>query len=81
MHGTYGLLWYMKHLMFRDKVFDEKFTIGCAIVCWGLILGPYMVPAWLIASGVSEPPKSNLWLYFWLAIYILGVCLTLGSDA
>jgi len=80
LHGLYGLLWYLKHLLFRDKVFDEKCTFSCALVCWLFILGPYMVPAWLIASGISQLVLTPAWLYFWVAFYAVGVTLTFGSD-
>ena len=81
MHGTYGLLWYMKHLFFPDKVFAEKCTFNCMLVCWLLILGPYMIPAWLIASGNAGPEPSKAWLYLWITVYILSVSLTLEADA
>eukprot|EP00347_Sterkiella_histriomuscorum_P000149 403376983 len=81
MHGTYGVLWYLKHITFPDKFADEKFTVSCAFVLWVLVLGPYLLPSWLIASGNSYPFQSNYPLYYWLTVYIFGVTLTLGSDA
>ena len=51
MHGSYGLLWYMKHIAFPDKTYLQKCTIPCAVLCWLTLLGPYMIPAYLLASG------------------------------
>ena len=51
LHGSYGLLWYLKHKVFPDKTFEAKCTFSCALVCWITILGPYMIPAYLVASG------------------------------
>lgn len=55
MHGTYGVLWYLKHLVFPDKAFEDKFTITCAFVIWIMVLAPYLIPSWLIASGIAPP--------------------------
>ena len=51
LHGTYGVLWYVKHRVFPDPSLQDKCTVSCALVCWFLILMPYMVPAYLLASG------------------------------
>ncbi|CDW85208.1 duf1295 domain containing protein [Stylonychia lemnae] len=81
MHGSYGIFWYMKHVFFPDKFSDFKFTITCAITTWMILLGPYMVPAWLIASRNTMEIVDKKWLYSWLLVYIFGVVLTLCSDA
>ena len=54
LHGSYGILWYLKHRVFPDPSLQAKCTIVCALICWALILGPYMVPAYLLASGVAS---------------------------
>ena len=51
MHGSYGILWYMKHVAFPDKTYLQTCTISCALICWVTLLGPYMVPGYLLASG------------------------------
>jgi steroid 5-alpha reductase family enzyme len=54
----------------------------CALVCWVLILGPYMVPAYLLASGYADSlTQSKLRLYGSSILYILGVSLALLADA
>jgi protein-S-isoprenylcysteine O-methyltransferase Ste14 len=82
LHGTYGVLWYAKHCIFPDQSLQDKCTFMCAIVCWVLILGPYMVPAYLLASGLADNlSQSKLRLYGSSALYIFGVSLALLSDA
>ena len=79
MHGSYGLLWYMKHIAFPDKTYMQTCTISCALLCWVSLLGPYMVPGYLLASGqCQEASKSRKYLS--LFCYIIGVCLTLCAD-
>ena len=48
LHGSYGILWYMKHLTFPDESFERHMTVSAAVVAWLGILGPYMVPGYLI---------------------------------
>ncbi len=54
LHGTYGILWYIKHRVFPDESLQAHCTFMCALVCWVLILAPYMVPAYLLASGIAS---------------------------
>ena len=83
MHGSYGILWYMKHLAFPDKTYLQKCTFNCALLCWLTLLGPYMVPGYLLASRscyskFEEPSLQRK--YFSLFAYIIGVCLTMSAD-
>ena len=80
MHGSYGMLWYLKHLAFPDKTYIQKCTVACAAVCWITLLGPYMVPAYLLASGQCPHELSLERKYFSLFAYIIGVSLTLSAD-
>ena len=80
MHGSYGLLWYLKHVAFPDKTYLQKCTISCAIVCWVTLLGPYMVPGYLLAAGYCPKNISKQRKYFSLFAYIIGVCLTIAAD-
>ena len=84
MHGSYGLLWFMKHLAFPDKTFLQKCTFSSALVCWIFLLGPYMIPAYLLASGkiYNEiyPRATTERRYSSLLLYIFGVCTTLAAD-
>ena len=81
MHGSYGLLWYLKHLAFPDKTYGQTCTVACALVCWVTLLGPYMVPGYLLAAGFcGKETPSLVRTYGSLLMYILGVCLTVSAD-
>ena len=85
LHGSYGLLWYTKHLVFPDESLNQKTTILPAILCWLLVLLPYCVPAYLIASGVSadvEPVSLKVKLRYYIAItlYIFGTVMMMLAD-
>lgn len=82
MHGSYGVLWYVKHVAFPDETFKTKFTIGCTFILWTLVLGPYMVPAYLIAAKIAPDESENLPRLYWSGfVYVMGVSLTLLADA
>lgn len=88
MHGSYGLLWFMKHCSFPDQTFEQYQTIGsAAFLC--VLLGAYCVPAYLLSTGQcynfdaeseqwEEPTKLRR--YGSMSMYIIGICLTLVSD-
>ena len=82
LHGTYGVLWYVKHRVYPDASLQEKCTFMCALVCWVLILGPYMIPAYLLASGLANnETQTKLRLYSSIILYIFGLSIALLSDA
>ncbi|CDW72627.1 steroid 5-alpha reductase c-terminal domain-containing protein [Stylonychia lemnae] len=81
MHGSYGLLWIIKHFTFPDKSFEDPISIFGAIMIWVLVLGPYLVPGWIIASGYSQEITDKKWIYSNLVVYIFSVSVMLCSDA
>ena len=54
-HSSYGLLWIVKHFASPDASLNAPINVVGGIISWVLILGPYLVPAFLIASGYSQP--------------------------
>ena len=83
MHGSYGLLWIMKSFTFPDKNFENKVSITCAIKAWLLVLGPYTLAAYKIASSsniASQNPHPER-IACALLLYIFGNFLLLGTDA
>ncbi len=82
MHGSYGILWYLKHIVFPDPSLQEKCTFSCALICWVLILGPYMLPAYLLAAEIApNNTQGPLRLYGATFMYIISVSVALLSDA
>lgn len=67
LHGTYGLLWFMKSRIFPDKKWEQPTDLAYGLVIWaGLTL--YWVAPWLLISrGVAVPA--------WLMAVCVGMCL------
>ncbi len=50
LHGSYGMIWIFKDVVFGDKSFDQYAKIG-SVVCHILFLSMYWMMAWFLASG------------------------------
>jgi steroid 5-alpha reductase family enzyme len=56
LHGTYGLLWVLKSIIFPDVSWERKISLWFGLFSWfSLVL--YWFPAWLIMSkAIMVPP-------------------------
>lgn len=80
LHGSYGIIWLIKHFAMPDPSWEVKLTVPSALVVWGAVLGPYCVPAYLLASGACQEP-SLARIAVGSLFYIFGVILMLAADA
>lgn len=79
LHGTYTVLWLMKHAIFRDRSFEERLPIGIGIAFVFLPLQGYLIaPYMLISRKVTHAPA---FIAAVVSLYILGVFLHFVSDA
>ncbi|KAG5502878.1 hypothetical protein JKF63_04648 [Porcisia hertigi] len=78
LHGSYGLCWYLKHLVFPDPRWDVKITIGSTICAITTVLGPYWMIAYNAIMGGTE--RSNLSLCAATMVYALGLVMMMGAD-
>jgi protein-S-isoprenylcysteine O-methyltransferase Ste14 len=79
LHGSYGLLWLLKELVFPDPGWQKKITVGGAVNSWLLVLGLYwLAPVLLVTRGHEAPPAL---LAAATVLYALGVGFMFGSDA
>ena len=83
LHGTYGILWVLKSMIFPDKSWEEKTGIWYGIlILFGLSL--YWISPWIIVSGyfnkgiMVEVPMILIALSIFL--FGLGVFLHFSSD-
>ncbi|CAG9575163.1 conserved hypothetical protein [Leishmania major strain Friedlin] len=78
LHGSYGLCWYLKHLVFPDPRWDQNITIGSAIAAFAAVLGPY----WMIAynSIMQGAERSNVALCAATVVYAVGLAIMMGAD-
>lgn len=79
LHGTYTLLWIIKHYIYPDKSFEERLPFWIAFFFVFVPLEFYLVaPYMLISRRVVQPP----WMIaLVLALYIFGMFLHYVSDA
>jgi protein-S-isoprenylcysteine O-methyltransferase Ste14 len=79
MHGTYSLLWLLKHAMYADRRFGQRVPAWKGVFLVFVPLAGYYAAPYLLISGhtVVPPPVVGLAL----AVYILGVFYHYGSDA
>ena len=79
LHGTYTVLWLLKHALFRDQSFEQRLPFGIGVAFVFLPLQAYLVAPWLLISRrVTHPPW---FLGLVISMYILGVFLHFVSDA
>lgn len=79
IHGTYSLLWLIKHALYPDRRFDEKVPVGIGVVFIFLPLAGYYVAPYLLISRHLTIPSYLIGLVLFL--YIMGVFLHYVSDA
>ncbi|KAG5477548.1 hypothetical protein CUR178_05253 [Leishmania enriettii] len=78
LHGSYGLCWYLKHLIFPDPRWDPTITIASALCTFTAVLGPY----WMIAYNaiMQGGERSNAALCAATVVYALGLAIMMGAD-
>lgn len=77
LHGTYGLLWVLKSIIFGDRQWEQPTGIGYGLVIWGG-LSLYWITPWLIAHLNIEAP--GLWLALCISMYAFGVFFHFAAD-
>jgi len=79
LHGTYGMAWLYKDIMFGDATFKHKGTLGSTIMSTIFLFIYWMIPLPLAAGyGVTNPPLIRIILV--ISLYLGGLYLMLGSD-
>jgi len=53
LHGSYGLLWIAKGMVFPDQSFEIYVSISAMVMAWLGVLGPYCIAGYMVASGQS----------------------------
>jgi protein-S-isoprenylcysteine O-methyltransferase Ste14 len=82
MHGTYGLTWLLKDLLFPDPNWQRPATFPSCIV--GAIgLGLYWLGGWLLISGTVTPDyplPPNAWFCLCVSLCMFGCVIMIASD-
>ncbi len=82
LHGSYGLVWLMKDLLFPDASWQRRATIpSCLYVAFGLMM--YWLAGWLVISGTAEqnyPLPAPIWFMLCVSVCILGCVIMVAAD-
>jgi protein-S-isoprenylcysteine O-methyltransferase Ste14 len=84
MHGSYGLVWFIKDMAFPDPAWQTRITIAGGIVGFAGVLGWYWVFGWLLISGVSDPNyplPENAWYALCISLCVIGCTIMIAADA
>ena len=76
-----GAFWFIKDCVFPDPGFQSKVTILSAGIAWAAVLGPYLIPAFRLASGAANNDVSFERAWICYLIYIFGVVIMLLADS
>lgn len=78
LHGTYAILWFIKHYTFKDNGFTVKVPVVKGITSIFLAMaGYYIAPFILISQKVQS---SNFYITLILFLYIVGIFFHFVSD-
>jgi protein-S-isoprenylcysteine O-methyltransferase Ste14 len=79
LHGSYGLCWLLKDLVFPDPNWERKVTFGAALNSWLLVLGLYWIaPVIVVVNRVEQPLPV---LASASILYVLGIVVMMVADA
>lgn len=82
LHGSYGLNWLGKDLLFPDANWQGRATIGSGImILSGLLF--YWLAGWIVISGYSPYPyplPQPVWIGLCTTICVLGCIIMTAAD-
>lgn len=79
LHGSYGIFWVLKDIIFPDFKFNVSAKLGSCISGFLFLTLYWMIPVPLaVGYGISEPSTPRI--VFLVVLYLSGVVLMMGSD-
>ncbi len=79
LHGTYGIIWILKDIIFPDKTFQVKVSIiGCS--CVSIVLLLYWVIGFLMMNGYGDQNPSSRKMFSCFFIFTIGLFLMVCTD-
>ncbi len=79
LHGSYGIIWYVKDMVVPDKSFQMNVNPVVFIVT-GSILLCYWGIGFLMMSGIADNNPSPERIFVCIILYVFGVSLMLVTD-
>lgn len=83
LHGSYGLMWLLKDMVFPDPSWQGRCTIASALF-GALGLAGYWAIGWALISGFSEPQYPlpvSLWFTLCISLVVSGTGIMMAADA
>jgi protein-S-isoprenylcysteine O-methyltransferase Ste14 len=81
LHGTYGLCWLFKDLVFPDPSFGNLISLSSVVVIYIAVLGPYMLIPIAVASGYGPQEISGERCFVAVGLFTVGLMIMMVSDA
>lgn len=79
LHGSYGLLWLLKDLVFPDKYWKTRVNIlALAIMLAYLVC--YEAIGFLMMSRIADNNPSSERIFFSIVMYVFGIILMMCTD-
>ena len=79
LHGSYGITWVIKDLVFPDVSFQTKVTLFSGIMT-SLLLAMYLLPGFQMISGIANNEPSLDRIITAVTVYFIGQFLMSGAD-
>ena len=83
MHGSYGLVWFLKDTAFPDPNWQVRITLGSSAAAM-FALAMYWSFGWLLISGTAQPHHplpDPAWYCLCISLCITGSALMIAADA
>ena len=77
LHGSYGMMWVLKSMIFPDKTWDAKCSIWYGLYIWGGLTLYWISPFIITSSPVYNSP---MYLGLMVAIFAMGVFFHYAAD-
>lgn len=82
LHGTYGLVWLLKHVTMPDPSWERRVTLGGGLLAFVLVLGPYWSFPFLLVSRIVPLQEPSVPLMAAaIVLHTLGVVIMMVADA
>jgi protein-S-isoprenylcysteine O-methyltransferase Ste14 len=79
LHGTYGLLWFLKDMVFPDKSFQEYLTVVPSLLV-SLFLLSYWIMGYEVMCGLGDQNPSGKKIFGCFFIFSIGNILMMCAD-
>ena len=77
LHGSYGIMWVLKSMIFPDKTWEAKCSIWYGLYIWGGLTLYWISPFIIMSTPVYNSP---MYLGLIIAIFSMGVFFHYAED-